>query len=166
MVKKYNQSVPHSFEKEALHIEDALFSSMWELFVQIGVYWKNAKSLKMADNPAIEDSFKSQLMDFMNNRIQEDPTYYSEYQNARTVIAELTEDYGEEKAYERLFTAPVNPKTPPKTPFERARIKVSNEFILFQLAVGGFKAFGAKNYLGYFGGANIEGHTPYRTPKQ
>jgi hypothetical protein len=39
----------------------------------------------------------------------------------------------------------------------------ANEFVAFRLAVGGFAAFGATNYRGFFGGANIAGQpVPYR----
>ena len=76
---------------------------------------------------------------------------------------ELIEELGVQKGYEKLFTTHVDTSKPPSTYFERARIKVSNEFVLFQLAVGGFEAYGAKNYPGYFGGANVVGKPPYRT---
>ena len=164
MLKKYDIPVSHAFTKEEVQIENELFASMWQLFVQIGIFWKNGKFAKVGVDPAIESSIQSQLLDFMNNRIEQDPAYIGEYRNAREVINELIDEYGLKKAYQTLFTRPVDPNSPPRTAFERARVKVSNEFVLFQLSVGGFKSFGAKNYLGYFGGANIEGQAaPYRT---
>lgn len=163
MLKKYDIPVAHAFSKAEVRIEDDLFASMWQLFLQIGKFWKNGRFVKAGNDPATEASIQSQLLDFMNNRIEQDACYIGEYRNARTVINQLIEEYGEKKAYENLFTRQVDAKSPPTTPFERARIKVSNEFILLQLALGGFKTFGAKNYLGYFGGANVKGKPPYRT---
>ncbi len=162
MTPKFNVPSPNAFEKADLAVSQELFDSMWELFIAIGDFWKNG-DFRDGDAGDNDTSYQSQLLSFMNNRIELDPVYLNEYEGAKVVIEELQDLYGTEGGYKELFTQPVNPKIQPSTPFERARIKVSNEFVLFQLAMGGFEAFGAKNYPGYFGGANIKGKTPYRT---
>lgn len=154
--KEYEKRVDHLSNEEDLVISDELFESMWELFEQIGKHWKTG------DLPELKDA-QSNLLVFMNNRIRLNPGYIHEYQNAAAVIAELTEELGKDKGYEKLFTDPFANQPNPVTRLARARRLVSNEFVLLQLALGGFKAFGAENYLGYFGGANIKGNTPYRT---
>ncbi len=58
-------------------------------------------------------------------------------------------------------------QTPPVTPFQLTRQYVSNELIALQLSLGGFLRWGAINYPGYFGGANVPGMpAPYRTMEE
>jgi hypothetical protein len=77
---------------------------------------------------------------------------------------ELIAERGEEAAYALLFTDPGALETPPRTPLALVRQCVSNEFVAWQLALGGFKSWGAENYCGYIGGAFIPGQpAPYRT---
>jgi len=87
----------------------------------------------------------------MANRISLDPKYVGYYALAKRVIDGLIADKGEAAAYEYLFTS--KPRTPPKQPtteLEYVRYYVANEFIAYRLALGGFAAFGATNYRGYF----------------
>ena len=89
-------------------------------------------------------------------------------QKGRTVTDKLVSQYGA-KAYEQLFTQKPRsaPAAPPQTEMEFVQQYVANEFIGLRLALGSFKSFGAINYCGYFGGANIVGQpVPYRTPSQ
>lgn len=156
--RNYNRKVKNVANPEDLVIPEALFEDMWQLFVQIGKFWDNLEE---------SDEYRSDLLVFMKNRISLDPSYLHEYKNASAVIKELTYELGEEGAYEKLFTSKEAIDDPPSTPLASARSKVSNEFIVLQLSVGGFKAFGAKNSLGYIAGGNIKGDTPYRTiPKK
>ena len=154
-MSKYDLEVNHHpYEHQEEKLDDETMESMWKLFVEIGEFWQNNER---------PEAMKSNFQVFIANRIHFDPNYRNEYRNAREVIDELIKELGERKAYEKLFTDPKAGISPPKTKFARARQLVSNEFIALQLALGGFKAFGgAKNYLGYIGGANIEGDTPYR----
>lgn len=159
-MKRYLHEARHNpFENEALTVTAQVQESMWELFQAIGKFWGNPP-----DQP--EENLKSQLVTFMQNRILFDNNYLTHYLNAMEVIDELKEQHGDDKdkAYEFLFTNPGANIAPPTTRLAHVRQKVSNEFISLQLALGGFKEFGgAKNYIGYFGGANIPGQTPYRT---
>jgi hypothetical protein len=160
-MEKYNLEARYNpFDKEAINIDDAVFESMWKLFQAIGKFWSNE------EHP---ENMKSSLLVFMQNRILLNCEYNKQYINAKEVIDELIDkNKGDENlAYAFLFTNPGANIAPPTTKLAHTRQKVSNEFISLQLALGGFKVFGgAKNYLGYFGGANIEGNTPYRTYKK
>ena len=105
----------------------------------------------------------------MENRITINPMYRDFYIVAKGVIEGLIKQFGEVTAYEHLFTNKprIAPVTPPQSELEFVQHYVANEFIVFRLALGGFKAFGAINCCGYMGGANIEGQpVPYRTPPQ
>jgi len=153
--RNYNRKVYHAAKSEDLIISDALFEDMWQIFVHICKFWRNL------DQP---ENYKQEFLAFVNNRISLDPSYVYEYQNASEIVKELIYEYGDvDKAYEVLFTDKSAIDDPPSTLLGRARHKVSNEFIVFQLSVGGFKFAGATNSLGYISGANIKGKTPYRT---
>ena len=142
-------------------VPPAVDEAMWRLFVAIGEFWK------LGDDPR---PYRLRLRAFMANRIRFSPLYRDFYIVARTVIDGLIAQTGDkDKAYEQLFTQKprVAPTTPPQTPLEFVQQYVANEFIGLRLSLGSFKAFGAINYCGYFGGANIEGQpVPYRTPAE
>lgn len=151
----YQRSMQHPLSATIAPIESLVFESMWELFTRIGVHWRN-----------MDDSspFKSRLYGFMLNRIKLDPLYDQYYTSTCTVIDELKESLGEDQAYIFLFTNEEANIPPPETLIAIARQKVANEFMALQLSLGGFSGFGARNYNGYIGGANIPGHrAPYRT---
>ena len=138
-------------------IDDALFKSMYDLFTEIGIFWKNTPQ---------NSDLGTDLLTFMINRIELDPNYLEEYRNAQYVIEELIQEHNEDKvaAYTEFFTSPEGLVNPPKSKLAKARQKVSNEFIAFQLTVGGFASFGGKNYPGHIAGAYIpDEQTPYRT---
>jgi hypothetical protein len=138
-------------------IDTDLFESMHELFTYIGIFWENT--------PENVDT-KTELFSFMTNRIALDSNYLEEYRNAQFVLNEIIDEYhgNKNEAYAYFFTAPEGLETPPKNKLAMARQKVSNEFIAFQLSIGGFAAFGATNYPGYIAGAYVPGEkAPYRT---
>ena len=126
---------------------------LWRLFVAIGRHWQND------DQP---ERMRSNWLVFVANRIRVDASYADEYATAAGVLRGLIAELGEPGAYEKLFTDADANVSPPATPLARARQKVSNEFVALQLALGGFKAWGAVNYLGYIAGANVQGQVPYR----
>lgn len=126
---------------------------LWRLFSAIVRRWSDIDPTTM----------KSNWLVFLGNRIRVDASYAGEYAAAAQLLDEMAAAMGEEAAYEKLLTDAQANVAPPATPLARARQRVSNEFITLFLALGGFKAYGAVNYLGYIGGANIEGQIPYRT---
>ena len=128
------------------------FEAMFDLFTQIGIFWGNLKD---------PEAYRSRLKVFMQNRIKLNPIYVEYYRIAEYEINQLIKAHGEQQAYEHLFTLDTETAS---IPLSITREQVSNEFIAFQLSVGGFKAFGAKNFPGYIGGAYIPGQpAPYRT---
>lgn len=146
---------PSLLSDEPSLLSDETYVAMWQIFVHIGKFWQNM------DDPT---PYKLQLYSFMLNRINLRPIYSIYYISAQKVMAKLIAEKGEDKAYEFLFTDKDAAKTPPETLIALTRQKVANEFMALQLSLGGFKAFGAENYCGYIGGANIPGQpAPYRS---
>jgi hypothetical protein len=134
-------------------------TSMWKLFLAVGTFWK------LDDDP---EPYRLRFRAFMENRISLNPMYRDLYTVAKAVIEGLIAQFGEAAAYEQVFTNKprIAPATPPQSRLEFVQHYVANEFIGFRLSLGGFKSFGAINYCGYMGGANIEGQpVPYRTSK-
>jgi hypothetical protein len=138
-------------------LDQQTMDSLWELFVRICLYWNNLPDVHQ---------YKSRLETFVLNRIANNPQYHLYYQTAVLAINELIAEQGEEKAYVLLFTDIQANTVPAKTGIQIARQYVSNEFVCLQLAVGGFKSFGAVNYCGYFGGPNIRGKKPPYRPAE
>jgi len=145
----------HPLSDSAPELSTELFESMWALFASIGSYWGTMTNASL---------HRTQLLNFMANRIKLDPLYLEYYATAAKVVKDLTEKLGA-GAYQELFTNTVaGTETPPQTPMGIARQRVSNEFVSLQLALGGFMAFGAVNYPGFICGPNIPGAVPpYRT---
>ena len=116
---------------------------------------------QLTDQP---EEYRTRLPAFMANRISLDPKYQDYYALAKRVIDGLIAEKGERLAYEFLFTSkPRSAPAPPTTELEYVQYYVANEFIAYRLALGGFATFGATNYRGFFGGANIPGKpAPYR----
>lgn len=136
---------------------DPVDSAMWALFLAIGEFWK------LEDDTA---GYRLRLRAFMANRVSLDPRYAGSYDLAARVIADLVTAHGEPKAYEIVFTQ--KPRggegAIPETDLATVQKHVADEFIAWRLALGGFSTFGATNYRGYFGGANLEDEpVPYRT---
>lgn len=145
----------HPLSADLPPIGDDVFTVLWELFTQIGKFWQNM------DDPS---PYKILVYNFMLNRMNLRPIYHDYYAKAPAVIKQLKDQLGPDKAYEFLFTDQDANKAPPETPVAVVRQNIVNEFIALQLALGGFKAFGAVNYYGFIGGANIPGQqVPYRT---
>lgn len=153
----HQKNAKHPLSTELPPLNKETFDAMWEIFVYIGKFWQNM------DDPT---PYKSLLYSFMLNRINLRPIYREYYFIAEKAMKELIKENGadKDKAYEYLFTDRDAAKKPPETLIALTRQVVANEFMALQLSLGGFKAFGAKNYCGYIGGAYIPGQpAPYRT---
>jgi len=147
--------VIHPISQNLERLDQEIFDTMFNLFEHIGVFWNNM------DN---SEPYRSELYVFMQNRINLYPIYQQYYQSAFNTINRMIVEMGEKQCYETIFTDPYANLPPVDSDLSIVRQKVSNEFIDFQLSIGGFKSFGAKNYPSYIGGSFIPGQpVPYRT---
>jgi hypothetical protein len=127
-------------------------AAMWDLFVAIGEVWQ------LKENTA---GYPLRLRAFMVNRVSLHPEYSGYYQVAARFIAGLIAQLGRDEAYKKIF---MTEHPPGGSELEAVKKQVSDEFVDLRLALGGFLAFGALNYRGYFGGANLPDEpVPYRT---
>lgn len=143
----------HARQHQEAFPDAAVVDRLWSLFVAICSRWGQVENAPQ---------MRSNFLVFIANRIKLDVGYLHEYENAAAVLDELVAELGDAQAHEKLLTDPMANIAPPTTRLARARQHVSNEFIALYLALGGFKTFGAANYLGYIGGANVPGQLPYR----
>ena len=155
----YQVKVRHPLSALAPSLTESVSASMWNLFVAIGPYWE------LKDDP---EPYRLRFTTFMQNRIALNPIYAAFYEAAATVIDALIAELGETAAYAVIFSPQDDSDNAsvPATTMNLIQQYVSGEFIAIRLALGSFKEFGAKNYCGYFGGANILSEpVPYRTLK-
>ena len=154
----YDTKVRHALSQSEVSIPDAVDEAMWNLFLAIGDMWL------LEDDP---NPYRLRFRTFMANRIALQPLYTGYYLAATNMIADLTEQADANAAYQLIFfgrndqNLTVNP-----TLLLAVQQFVAYEFIARRLAFGSFAAWGAINYRGYIGGANIPGQpVPYRTAK-
>ena len=152
----FQAKVMHPLSDLDTVIAPDLESTLWQLFVAIGNFWQ------LPDDPL---PYRLRFRAFLANRIDLNPLYGAYYTTATQVIHELIAAHGASVTFETIFTSKSRqlPPPPPTTELEITQQYVANELIAFRLALGSFKAFGALNYGGYMGGANIAGEpVPYR----
>lgn len=131
---------------------------LWALFIAIGKHWS------LDDDVS---NYQIRYDNFLSNRIDFDPLYQGYYTKSATAIRKLCERYGESQTYRILLEEGVRQDDPvavDQPTLDMLRKRVVGEFLTIRLAFGGFRAFGAVNYRGYFGGALSPGRpAPYRT---
>jgi hypothetical protein len=152
----YQAKVVHPLSDLDPTIAPDLEATLWQLFVAIGTFWQ------LPDDPL---PYRLRFRAFLANRIDLNPLYGAYYTTAKQVINDLVAAHGATVAFETIFTSKSHQLPPPSpvTELDITQQYVANEFISFRLALGSFKAFGAINYPGYMGGANIPGEpVPYR----
>jgi hypothetical protein len=153
----YQDRVKHPLSATLPDTDGDVDQAMWELFVAVGDFWQ------LGDKP---EPYRQRLESFMSNRIALNPLYKDYYSKAAQLIAKLASEGTKLSAYETIFTSKdrTPPAGPPANELDLVQRNVANEFVAFRVALGGFLSFGALNYCGYFGGANIPGQpAPYRT---
>ena len=149
-----NKPVLHPVSARLALVSPDVFEPLYLLFTHIGRHW---------DNLPEPERYRSELFVFVQNRINLYPIYQSYYSIASEIILSLSAELGERACFEKIFTDPFANMPPVDSDLSILRQKVSNEFIDFQLSIGGFRAFGAKNYPGYIGGSYIPAQpVPYR----
>jgi hypothetical protein len=153
----YDTKVHHPLSDALPPLTDDVEQTLWSLFVAIGTSWQLSDA-----NDA--EQYRLRLRTFMENRIALQPLYTVYYAAAAALIADLTAQKDANAAYNLIFFG----QNPDHLTFDQDLYQivldhVSFEFIAFRLAVGSFRTFGARNYPGYFGGANLAGEpVPYR----
>ena len=153
----YQARARHVLSPLALSEADYPEQILWDLYLAVGDYWQL---------PDDEASHRLRFNAFLENRVALNPLYRDYYATAADVLSGLIAEHGAERAYAIVFSDKLREGQPsaPSSPLELVQRYVANEFVAFRLALGGFRAFGALNYRGYFGGANIAGEpVPYRT---
>jgi len=144
----------HPLSDSSPEVDNDVYEAMWTLFTAICRYWGTI------DDPT---PHRTQLLNFMLNRIKLNPLYIGYYATAREVLDRMVAQQGNAD-YELLLTSKdAAAEDPPTSPLAVTRQRVSNEFVSLHLALGGFKAFEALNYCGYIAGPNLPGQPPYRT---
>jgi len=152
----YQTKAVHPLSAAPGFLASQVQDTLWSLFVAVGDHWT------LGDDVS---AYRLRFQTFLQNRIDIDPLYTGYYREGAVVLDELIATHGAQQAFDKIFSDKprIAPAGLPSTPLESLQRFVANEFIALRLALGGFKTFGALNYCGYFGGANIaEEPTPYR----
>lgn len=125
---------------------------LWLIFQQIGILWGNAGS---SDMP------QAQFDQVVAQQGQLNPAYEGYYTDTIALYQELLQVYGgnQQQALTQLFLQNQLPQP--------AQPDVANfvllEFMRWQVAFGGFRAFGYENYNGWMGGGSfLQVPPPYR----
>lgn len=149
----YQSRAVHALALAGPPQSEAVSPMLLRLWTAIGEHWQFIDSA---------DEQLTRLRSFMDNRINLNPLYKAYYDFAEQVIADLISQHGDPDAFNVLFST-VEGTGVPQSPLDATKRLVVDEFIALRVALGGFLAFGAVNYCGYFGGANIKGEPiPYR----
>ena len=118
---------------------------LWRLFATIGQVWNNAADCTL-DRAGFEE-----VLDLKTSRA---PSYLTEYREAVTRLRTLCRNGEETAVLQRLYFEKGE---------DRLRRFVLAEFIQLQMAYGGFRSLGYRNYKGYMGGMFSDpGRLPYR----
>lgn len=124
---------------------------LWLMFGYIGTNWGTASSCTLS---------QSQFEQVIAQQVQRDQQYQGYYLSAIDAYVALLEQYGDpQAALKALFTE--NQLPTPRLP------EVANyvllEFMRWNVAFGGFRAFNYENYIGWMGGDSfLSKPPPYR----
>ena len=153
----YQAKVRHPLSPPAASLKDDVDEAMWRLFKAIGDMWL------FNDDP---EPYRLRFRALMENRIAVDPLYAGYYAAAAAMIADLTAQKDANAAYMLIYFGENQGLTFDPNMLAAVQQNVSNELIAMRLSLGTFRQFGALNYRGYFGGANLPGEPPpYRKAK-
>jgi hypothetical protein len=120
---------------------------LWSLFDYIGSAWGSAGFCTIASEGA--------LRPILDQKTGLSPSYLTEYRRAVKTFRQLQDQFGQEEALRRFFFVVDDP-------FLRRYVVL--ELLTLQVAFGGFRRFGYKNYAGFMGGSfDDREHLPYRT---
>ena len=130
-------------------------ATLWAIFGHIGSKWQNADYCDMS---------LEQFSHAITQQVELKPVYLGHYNFTTAHFKTLCEEEGgnQELAMDRLFTE--NRLPSPRYPQIAQFVLV--EFMRWQVAFGGFRAFDYQNYSGWIGGGSfLKMPPPYRAIK-
>lgn len=132
----------------------ALVRQLWQLFTRMAARWQMRVDLDEAG-----------LAEFLRAKTAEAPSYLTEYRAAGEILDEVEHEMRRDPmAFDQLFRMPTGLAAFESTRLGRLQKYVIGEFLELQMAHGGFRDFGYRNYRGYAGGPLSDpAHFPYRT---
>ena len=132
-----------------------LVRQLWVLFTRMAMRWQIAGDVDLD-----EHGFAA----FVRAKATLPPSYLTEYQEAGAILAEVEREMQQDPAaFDQLFVVPAGLQGFEVTRLGRLQKFVIGEFLELQMAHGGFRPFGYRNYRGWAGGPLSEpGHPPYR----
>lgn len=123
---------------------------LWAIFSYIGTHWQNTKQCDMPE---------AQFQKAIDWQVELEPSYAVYYAAAVAEYTRLLQETGDpQAALSILFSE--NTSDDPKLP--DVQKYVLGEFMRWQVAFGGFRAFGPpyENYSGWMGGGSFEANPP------
>lgn len=126
--------------------EPAVEAALWGLFVRIAARWEMTGQVDL-DEPGFRE--------ILRLRSAGAPSYLTEYREAARLLGELAPapaDGAGHDGFDQLFARPVGVADFALTRLGRLQSYVVGEFLELQVAFGGFRAFGYRNYRGFAGG--------------
>lgn len=128
-------------------------ASLWRCFVAIEEAWE-------LDSLALP--MKPQWLDLIDARCRFTPSYLGEFVNASAVVDELIERQPDSWIQFLFFGTIATNAGEVDTRLQHAKYFVVNDFIRAFVLLGGFTAFGGRNYTGYMGGSRFGALPPVR----
>jgi hypothetical protein len=130
---------------------DTSINCLWLIFGYIGTNWETASFCTMPEG---------QFREVILWQVQRDPCYGEYYTQAVAEYQVLLQQYGDQQlALQALFTE--NQLPSPKLPDVANYVLL--EFMRWNVAFGGFRAFNYENYNGWMGGGSfLSKPPPYR----
>lgn len=132
-------------------MNDDQIDVLWAVFGYIGQNWGTSADCAMP---------QTQFQQVLQWQMQRDPAYQGYYQQAVAEYQQLLEQYGSPPPAMAALLA--ENRYHPTNPSNVANF-VLLEFMRWNIAFGGFKAFGYENYNGWMGGGSfLQQPPPYR----
>jgi hypothetical protein len=136
--------------------EPALLEQLWQLFTRMAARWQMAGEVELDENAFAQ---------IIRAKTTLAPSYLTEYREARGILEEVERDMARDAAaFDQLFAVPIGLESFELTRLGRLQKFVIGEFLELQMAYGGFRAFGYRNYRGWAGGPLSDtARPPYRS---
>ncbi len=131
-----------------------MLSALWRVFSAVDTTWGLG---------GIAPALRSQWQELLVSRIEAQPSYFGEFENAVLVVDELVSEFPDRWSEFLFFETVVVDETRVSTRLQHAKYFVFNDFLRAFVMLGGFASFGGKNYTGYMGGSRFRDVPPVRT---